>query len=115
MTSSTDVRHIGGIFSRRTGRLIGNNVRKWPKIGHLSGPIETFQCIKSNWGFDVKIWKVYIHLPQIFLEIKETLSIRFVCYESWQTTVKSLRFRQSATIQKQKNLIDKVSLISKKI
>jgi hypothetical protein len=26
----------------------------------LSGPIETFQCIKSNRGFDIKIWKVFI-------------------------------------------------------
>jgi hypothetical protein len=32
------------------------------KIGHLSGPIETFQCIKSTQGFDVKIWKVFIYL-----------------------------------------------------
>jgi hypothetical protein len=30
-------------------------------------------------------------------------------------TVKPLRFRQSAMIQKQKNRLDKVSLISKKI
>jgi hypothetical protein len=32
-------------FSRRVGRFNGNNVRKRLKIGHLSGPIETFQCI----------------------------------------------------------------------
>jgi hypothetical protein len=32
-------------FSRRAGRFNGNNVRKQPKIGHLSGPIEKFQCI----------------------------------------------------------------------
>jgi hypothetical protein len=37
-------------------------LRKRPKIGHLSGPIETFQCIKSIRGFDVKIWKVFIYL-----------------------------------------------------
>jgi hypothetical protein len=27
---------------RHAGRFIGNNVRKRPKIGHFSGPIETF-------------------------------------------------------------------------
>jgi hypothetical protein len=27
------------------GRFNGNNFRKRPKIGHFSGPIETFQCI----------------------------------------------------------------------
>jgi hypothetical protein len=45
VTSSTDGRHIGGISLRRAGRSNGNNVRKRPKIGHLLGPIETFQCI----------------------------------------------------------------------
>jgi hypothetical protein len=48
-------------------RFNGNNVRKRPKIGHLSGPIETFQCIKSNRGFDIKIWKVFIYLHLDFL------------------------------------------------
>jgi hypothetical protein len=52
--------------------------------------VETFQCIKSNRDFDVKIWKVFIYLH----------------FKSWQTAVKSqgkpLRLRQSATIQKQK-------------
>jgi hypothetical protein len=54
-------------FGRRTGRFNGNNVRKRPKIGHISGPIETFQCIKSNRNFDVKIWKVFIYLHLDFL------------------------------------------------
>jgi hypothetical protein len=52
-------------FLRRTGRFNGNNVRKRPKIGHFSVPIETFQCIKSNRNFDIKIWKdlfIYLHL-----------------------------------------------------
>jgi hypothetical protein len=59
-------RHVGGIFSR-PGRFNGNNVRKRPKIGHFSGPIETFQCIKLNRNFDVKIWKVFIYLHLDFL------------------------------------------------
>jgi hypothetical protein len=42
-------------FSHRAGHFNGNNVRKQTKIGHFSGPIETFQCIKSNRNFDVKI------------------------------------------------------------
>jgi hypothetical protein len=33
----------------------------------------------------------------------------------WNRKVRPLRFRQSAMIQKQKNRLDKVSLISKKI
>jgi hypothetical protein len=60
-------RHIGGIFLRCTGRFNGNDVRKRPKIGHISGPIETFQCNKSNRNFDVKIWKVFIYLRLDFL------------------------------------------------
>jgi hypothetical protein len=71
VTSRDDVidgrRYIGGIFLRSAGRFNGNNVRKRPKIGHLSGPIETFQCIKSNQGFDVKILKVFIYLRLDFL------------------------------------------------
>jgi hypothetical protein len=63
-------------FSHRTGRFNGNNVRKRPKIGHFSGPIETFQCMKSNRNFDIKIWKVFIY-PNFFV------------FESWQTAVKS--------------------------
>jgi hypothetical protein len=51
--------------SRRAGRFNGNNVRKRPKIGHFPGPIETFQCIKSNWN--IKIWKVFIYLHLDFL------------------------------------------------
>jgi hypothetical protein len=54
-------------FSRRAGHFNGNNVRKLPKIGHFSGPIETFQCIKSNRNFDGKIWKVFIYLHLDFL------------------------------------------------
>jgi hypothetical protein len=60
-------RHIGGIFLHRTGRFNANNVGKWPKIGHFSGPIETFQCIKSNRSFDAKIWKIFIYLHLDFL------------------------------------------------
>jgi hypothetical protein len=60
-------RHIGGTFLRRTGCFNGNNVRKQPKTYHFSGPIETFQCIKSNRNFDVKIWKVFIYLHLDFL------------------------------------------------
>jgi hypothetical protein len=47
--------------------LMETTFRKRPKIGHLSGPIETFQCIKSNRGFDDKIWKVFIYLHLDFL------------------------------------------------
>jgi hypothetical protein len=54
-------------FLRRAGRFNGNNVRKWPKIGHFSWPIETFQCIKSKRNFDVKIWKLFIYLHLDFL------------------------------------------------
>jgi hypothetical protein len=54
-------------FSRRAGRFNGNNVRKRPKIGHFSGPIEMFQCIKSNQNFDIKVWKVFIYLHLDFL------------------------------------------------
>jgi hypothetical protein len=60
-------RHVGGICSRRAGRLNGSNVRKRPEICHFSGPIETFECIKSNRNFDVKIWKVFIYLHLDFL------------------------------------------------
>jgi hypothetical protein len=60
-------RHVGGIFSRSAGCFNGNNVRKRPKIGNFSGPIETFQCIKSNRSFDIKIWKVFIYLHLDFL------------------------------------------------
>jgi hypothetical protein len=72
-------RHIGGIFWHRTGRFNGDNVLKRPKIGYFSGPIETFQCIKSNWNFDAKIWKIFIYLDLDFLG-KETLSSRFFCF-----------------------------------
>jgi hypothetical protein len=55
---------LEGFFSRRAGRINGNNVRKRPKIGHIS---ETFQCIKSNRNFNVKVWKVFIYLHLDFL------------------------------------------------
>jgi hypothetical protein len=42
-------RHVGGIFSHRTGRLNGNNVRKWP--------IET---LMSKPRFDLMHWDVSI-------------------------------------------------------
>jgi hypothetical protein len=54
VTSSSDVkqwRHrrtsaiLEVFFSRCAGRFNWNNVRKRPKIGYLTGPIETFQCI----------------------------------------------------------------------
>jgi hypothetical protein len=54
-------------FSRRVERFNGNNARKRLKIGNFSGPIETFQCIKSNRNFAVKIWKVFIYLHLDFL------------------------------------------------
>jgi hypothetical protein len=49
------------------GCFNGNNIRKRPKIGHFSGPKETFQCIKSNRNFDVKIWNVFIYLHLDYL------------------------------------------------
>jgi hypothetical protein len=42
MTSPMVAAMLEVFFSRRAGRFNGNNVRKRPKIGHLSGPIETF-------------------------------------------------------------------------
>jgi hypothetical protein len=41
-------------FLRRAGCFNGNNVRKRPKIGHFSGPIETFQCIKTSHAVQIK-------------------------------------------------------------
>jgi hypothetical protein len=71
VTSSMTLRTVTAIlevfYLRRTGRFNGNNVRKRQKIGHFSGPIEMFQCIKSNRNFDVKIWKVFIYLHLYFL------------------------------------------------
>jgi hypothetical protein len=71
VTSSMMLRTVAAIlevfFLRRTGRFNGNNVGKRPKICHFSGPIETFQCIKSNRNFDVKIWMVLIYLHLDFL------------------------------------------------
>jgi hypothetical protein len=67
MTSPMVTAMLEVFFLHRAGRLNGNNVRKRPKIGHFSGQIETFQCIKSNWNFDVKIWKVFIYLHLDFL------------------------------------------------
>jgi hypothetical protein len=60
MTSPMVAAMLEVFFSCHAGRLYGNNVRKRPKIGHFSWPIETFQCIESNRNFDVKIWKVFI-------------------------------------------------------
>jgi hypothetical protein len=98
-------RHVGGISSHRAGRLNGNNVRKRPKIGNFSGPIETFQCIKSNRDFNVKIWKVFIYLHLDFLGNFVDSIFLFLNRgrPRWNRKVKPLRLRQSATIQKQKN------------
>jgi hypothetical protein len=66
VTSSMTLPTVAAILEvfvlRRTVRFNGNNVRKRPKIGHFSGPIETFQCIKSKRNFDVKIWKVHVFI-----------------------------------------------------
>jgi hypothetical protein len=67
MKSPTVAAKLEVFFSRRTGRFNGNDVRKRPKIGHFSGPIETLQCIKTNRDFDVKIWKVFIYVRLDFL------------------------------------------------
>jgi hypothetical protein len=67
MTSPTVAAMLEVFFSRRAGRFNGNNVEKRPKMGHFSGPIETFQCVKSNWDFNVNIWKVFIYIHLDFL------------------------------------------------
>jgi hypothetical protein len=59
MTSLTVAAMLEVLFSRRAGCLNGNNIRKQLKIGHVSVQIETFQCIKSNRDFGIKIWKVF--------------------------------------------------------
>jgi hypothetical protein len=72
------------------GRFNGNNIRKRPKIGNFSGPIETFQCIRSNRNFDVKIWKVFIYLHlRLSWKLKKLCRVDFIVFESWQTAVKS--------------------------
>jgi hypothetical protein len=73
-------RHVGGIFLR----FNGNNVRKRLKIGHFSGPIETFQCIKSELRRqDLED----IHLPtfRFSWKLKKLCQVDFFVFESWQT------------------------------
>jgi hypothetical protein len=73
-------------FSRRQGRFNGNKVRKRLKRGHFSGPIETFQCIKSNRGFRRQDLKG-IHLPSFRFswKLKKLCRFDFFVFESWQS------------------------------
>jgi hypothetical protein len=66
MTSPMVAAMLEVFFSRRAGRFNGNNVRKRPKIGHFSGPTETFQCKPELRRQDLE----GIHLP----------SFRFFCF-----------------------------------
>jgi hypothetical protein len=77
---------LGVFFSRHAGCFNGNNVRKRPKIGNFSGPIETFQCIKSNRNFRRQDLEG-IHLPSFRFSWK--LKKLFFVFESWQTAMKS--------------------------
>jgi hypothetical protein len=81
MTLPTAAAMLEVFFSRRAGRFNGNNFGKRPKTGHFSGPIETFQCIKSNRGFDVKIWKVFI-IPSFRFswKLKKLCRFDFFCF-----------------------------------
>jgi hypothetical protein len=94
VTSSMTLRTVAAIlevfFLCHTGRFNGNNVIKRPKIGHFSGPIETFQCIKSELRCQ-DLEGTCIHLPSFRFswKLKKLCRVDFFVFESWQTVVKS--------------------------
>jgi hypothetical protein len=79
-------------FWRRTGRFNGNNVRKRPKIGHISGPMETFQLPMHQIKPELRRQDLEgIHLPSFRFswKLKKLCRVDFFVFESCQTAMKS--------------------------
>jgi hypothetical protein len=78
VTSSTDVRHVGGIFSHRAGRFNGNNVKKRLKNRPFdrNGPMHLIKPGLRHQDLEG------IHLPSFGFSwtLKKLLSSRFFCF-----------------------------------
>jgi hypothetical protein len=53
------------LFSRRAGCFNGNNVRKWPKTGRLSGPMKVNEYL-PNLDVEAEKWPIFGRFLTLF-------------------------------------------------